>query len=634
MDGLYAPGDYLRRLQERAAEARGRPRGDRPSYVVVEKILGPDEQLPEDWPVHGTTGYEFAAIVNGLFVDRRHERAIDDIYARFLDGRRDGRRSTTSSIAARSWSCTRRCRATSTRSAHRLNRFSERNRHFRDFTLYSLISTLKEVIACFPVYRTYVTADRSGQRPRRRYIDRGGAAARSGGRRATPALVFDFIERLLLKQTPIDDAGRSARSARGSSASSSRSPSPVAAKGIEDTAFYVYNRLLSLNEVGGDPTQFGRRPADASISWMADRQRQWPAALSATSTHDTKRGEDVRARLNVLSEMPGAWKAAVVQLARAEPALQDARSAARRRPIANEEYLLYQTLRRRVAVRAARTRQASLRRSVEGVHDQGAARGEGPHELAEPGRGVRSGGRASSSTRCSTAGAAVPRRRSGRSRRASPSWASTTASPSCSIKITAPGVPDFYQGTELWDLTLVDPDNRRPVDYAQRRALLADAMTTGGATVEPTGIACSRDRTDGRIKLFDDRTRAAARGGAAAKSTSAATTCRSRQPARAAIRVFAFARRSDGPRSPWRVPRLVATLVPDAATPPIGAAVWGDTRVELPPTASAGHARSATCSPGVDRFRTARRRRRLADGVSDAIPAGGRSSRRGSGSRS
>src|SRR6185295_1267899 len=223
---------------------------------------------------------------------------------------------------------------------HQLNRFSERNRHFRDFTLYSLISTLKDVIACFAVYRTYITESEPVSEHDARHVR---DAMRCAKHRA-PVLsrvVFDFVERLLLKQTVVTSDDEGAERARFIG-KFQQITSPVAAKGIEDTVLYVYNRLLSLNEVGSDPTVFGLEP-DAVHAWMAARQQTWPGALSATSTHDTKRGEDVRARLNVLSELPGAWK----------PAVAKWRAMNRRfkrelhgvpAPDANEEYFLYQTM--------------------------------------------------------------------------------------------------------------------------------------------------------------------------------------------------------------------------------------------------------------------------------------------------
>ena len=193
---------------------------------------------------------------------------------------------------------------------HQLNRFSERNRHFRDFTLYSLISTLKEVIACFPVYRTYVTATDPISDDDRRYIV---AAIRSAKTSApgVAGVIFDFIERLLLKETSSTTSDECEARARFIG-KFQQITSPVAAKAIEDTTLYVHNRLVSLNEVGSDPTQFGL-DASAVHAWMRERRARWPAGLSTTATHDTKRGEDVRARLNVISELPGAWKTAIAK---------------------------------------------------------------------------------------------------------------------------------------------------------------------------------------------------------------------------------------------------------------------------------------------------------------------------------
>src|SRR4051812_9506321 len=186
---------------------------------------------------------------------------------------------------------------------HQLNRFSERNRHFRDFTLYSLISTLKEVIACFPVYRTYVTVGDPIAERDRRYVAAAVRCAKERAPRVT-GVVFDFVQKLLLKQTSVASADACEERARFIG-KFQQITSPVAAKGIEDTALYVYNRLLSLNDVGSDPTTFGIDPA-ALHDGMLQRRAGWRSALSTPATHDTKRGEDVRARINALSELPGA----------------------------------------------------------------------------------------------------------------------------------------------------------------------------------------------------------------------------------------------------------------------------------------------------------------------------------------
>jgi len=568
VDGLFAPGDYLRRLQERCMRGLPDNGSDDRFYIVVEKILGAGEQLANDWPVHGTTGYEFAAIVNNLFVDRRNERAIDDIYRRIV---RD--RTPFADLAYRS----KKQVLHETMSGdinslgHQLNRFSERNRHFRDFTLYSLISTLKEVIACFPVYRTYITAADPISAHDGRYIVE---AVQRAKRRApgVTRLMFDFVEQLLLKRTPLGTSEECEARARFIG-KFQQLTSPVAAKGIEDTAIYVYNRLLSLNEVGSDPTRFGLDPA-AVHEWMAGRRKRSPAALSTTSTHDTKRGEDVRARLNVLSEIPGAWKAAVMKW----------RTANRRfkidvggtlAPDANEEYLLYQTLvgvwpfetdletqlafqERIVAYMSKAMREAKVHTSWLSPNEE--------YEMAVE-RFVR---------------AILDRRRSNAFLQAFEPLQALVAQlgiynslAQLLIKITAPGVPDFYQGSELWELNLVDPDNRRQVDYARRRATLA-----GLSTCTPADLL--EQRADGRVKMFVTSRALAARkerrdlyahGDYMPLETSGARR----------DSLFAFARTIPGSAglAITCVPRLVASLTPDGA-PPIGCGVWTDTRLDLP----------------------------------------------------
>jgi (1->4)-alpha-D-glucan 1-alpha-D-glucosylmutase len=593
VDGLYAPGDYLRRLQARCAEATGGD-GSAPFFVIVEKILGGNEQLPGEWPVAGTTGYEFAAMVNNLFVDRRNERALDDIYLRFIHERRA--RTSFADLAYRSKKQVMHETMSGDINAlgHQLNLFSERNRHFRDFTLYSLIATLKDVIACFPVYRTYVQPDAPVTDHDRRYIT---AALRCARQRTpgVPSVIFDFIGRLLLKQTMARTPEECDARARFVG-KFQQITSPVAAKGIEDTALYVYNRLVSLNEVGADPQTFGVEPA-AVHDWMAARQARWPAALSATATHDTKRGEDVRARLNVLSELPGAWKGAVAKW-RAVNRRFKMDVEGRLAPDANEEYLLYQTLvgawpfetgpeqAARFAARIVEYMTKALREAK--VHTSWLSP-DLPYEDAVT-RFIE---------------AILDRRR--------PNLFLQTFQPfqariaelgiynslaQLLIKITAPGIPDFYQGTELWDLNLVDPDNRRPVDYGQRKQLLADlepfasasratathaTAAPGNADPTPEAIAALLGaRQDGRIKLFAMARALGARARMRRVFEQGDYIPLSISGARRDC-LFAFARRHSDGVALTCVPRLVATLIPDAAAPPIGSSVWGDTRVELPP---------------------------------------------------
>ena len=591
VDGLYDPGDYLDRLQARARDVRPDLFADGGHlYLIVEKILGLDESLPA-WPVDGTTGYEFMAMVNELFVNRANERAMNDAFERFTR-----LRAPFGEFAYRGKQLILRMSMASELNVltHGLNRFSERNRHYRDFTLNLLTYAMREIIASFPVYRTYVNGRDDVSAHDRRYIEH---AVREAKRRNPryPVVVFDFIRDLLLKQTDyIPDGARDEQPKFVGKFQ--QVTSPVTAKGIEDTALYVYNRLVSLNDVGCEPDTFGLAP-DALHRWMQDRAKRWPHGLSASSTHDTKRSEDVRARINVLSEMPAEWRAAAgrwARLNRRSRVMLDGESY----PSRNEEYLLYQTLigtwpvepmsddeqhdytERMVNYMLKTMREAKVFTSWLNPSEA--------HEEAMA-RFVR----------------AVVAPQNEAFRRDFPEFAHRVARygiynslAQLAIKIGAPGVPDFYQGTELWDFSLVDPDNRRPVDYAIRAALLE--TLPDAATDERFVAELLVHPHDDRLKLF-----------------ATATMLRSRrqqhdvfrdgdyQPLAAAgsraDHVFAFARTSGARHAIVAVPRLVAGLSRDAE-PPLGERTWCDTRVAAPAGAPRCYRQvfTGTCVPVVD----------------------------------
>ncbi|MES2571797.1 MAG: malto-oligosyltrehalose synthase, partial [Verrucomicrobiota bacterium] len=337
VDGLWDPRDYLTKLQERYGRLRGESPGTKPLYLLVEKILARGEGLRGDWPVHGTTGYEAAIQIASVLVDPAAEADFTKIYTGFINTR-----VSYMELTYRSKLLVMRLSMASEVNVlgHMLNRLSETNQWYRDFTLNALTTIIREVIACFPVYRTYLTPDGKIAEEDRHIIFR----ALSLARRRNPGIertIFDFLRDVLMPPEPnphpVDELGRLDFVMKFQQCTG-----PITAKGIEDTAFYIYNRLVALNEVGGEPHVFGET-VDAFHRQNIERFSMFPHSLVATSTHDTKRSEDVRARIAALSEMPQEWM----------EALQRWQSANREHPVeidgeiapdSNEEYLLYQTL--------------------------------------------------------------------------------------------------------------------------------------------------------------------------------------------------------------------------------------------------------------------------------------------------
>ncbi|HVB38978.1 MAG TPA: malto-oligosyltrehalose synthase [Vicinamibacterales bacterium] len=578
VDGLYDPGDYVRRLQGWARAELDGATGDRPLFIVVEKILSPGEELPIDWPVYGTTGYDFAATADGLFVDGRNERAFDDLYAQTVRGR-----PAFDQLVYQSKKLIMSMSMASDINAlgHQLNRFSEKNRHYRDFTQYSLTYAIREIIASFPVYRTYITGTERVRPRDRAYVHQAVTLAKRRNPAMTP-LVFDFIADLLLREADYIPADERVEQ-RDFIRKFQQLSSPVTAKGVEDTALYVYSRLVSLNEVGADPREFGRSPR-AVHTWMADRLQQWPHALSATSTHDSKRSEDVRARIDALSEIPGTWKTAVNRwrtINRRHKAEVDGAPA----PDRNDEYLLYQTLVGvwpfggpdgaeawdRLGQRIDRYMLKAIKEAK--VHTS----------WVNPNAGYEA-----AVSRFLTA--LLDRTRDNlflteflvfQARVAEHGIYNSLGQ--LLLKIAAPGIPDFYQGAELWHLCLVDPDNRDPVDYARRAQLLA------GLRAPAARDALARElldaRTDGRIKLYVTQRGLACR--AAHDELFREGEYLPLEPV--GLRhdsAFGFVRRRHDRHVIAVLPRLVATLVPDASRPPVGRDLWADTALRLPPGVS------------------------------------------------
>lgn len=446
----------------------------RPLYLVVEKILGDREQLPGEWTVDGTSGYEFLNLVNGLFVDSANAKTLEAIYSTFIH---QPTRFNDLVLSKKKQIMLISLVSEVNVLANQLNRIAEHNRYVRDFTLNSLTYALREVIASFPIYRTYIA---DGSVPERAvpYIE---AAIKSAKRRnpVTDPSIFDFIRDVLLLKYPGTADEEERRLQQDWVQKFQQVTGPVMAKGLEDTAFYIYNRLISLNEVGGEPQHFGVSVADFHRA-NQERQRNWPHTMLTTSTHDTKRSEDVRARIDVLSELPKEWKSALTRwskLNRRHKTKIDGRDA----PDRNEEYLLYQTLLGCWPVGSAtpwtEPGHATYVERIQAYMQKALKEAKVNTSWVNPNQGWDDAVQqfVARILEPSARNTFLPNFHAFAQRvielGALNSLAQTV------LKLTAPGVPDIYQGNESWDLSLVDPDNRRPVDYASRGALL-DTLST------------------------------------------------------------------------------------------------------------------------------------------------------------
>jgi (1->4)-alpha-D-glucan 1-alpha-D-glucosylmutase len=491
IDGLLDPKGYCMRLRETA---------QRPFYLVVEKILARHEHLREAWPIEGTTGYEFANLVGGLFVDPTGEEAFTRTYREFTGQTQafeDVVRQCKLHIMEHEMGSELNVLA---RDAGRIARSNWRS---CDFTNNILHAALKEIVARFPVYRTYIdgSAPTEGDR---RDIDWAIAQARRA-ENAPDASVFDFLHALLTTDLVAKPKSGFSRHAVVRLAMKVQQYSgPVMAKGLEDTAFYRYNRFVALNEVGGHPDHFG-----VSISAFhytnAERARRWPNAMLGTSTHDTKRGEDTRARLYVLSELPEEWERHIQTWSRIAR-VRHGGIEGDAPPDRNDEYLFYQLLlgawpaeftgidqldADAVATFAERIEGAMIKSVREAkVHSTWAA----PDEQYE--EGLRAFIRD-----CLDVSRHNPFLESFLPFQARIARLGATVSlAQLLLKLTVPGVPDIYRGTELWDLSLVDPDNRRPVDYERRQALLEELGAESDR--DPAAMAGLLERwQDGSVKL-------------------------------------------------------------------------------------------------------------------------------------
>ena len=587
-DGLYDPKQYFLRLQRAYLGGMGKTDGEEadaqlirnpPLYVIVEKILAPGEHLPDDWAVHGTTGYDALNIINGLFVDAGNEKAFTDLYREFT-----GNSGDYDELA-----CQKKLLILDVSLASelqmltaQLERLACQQRRSRDFTRAALREALRQVIACFPVYRSYTSDDPVRQEDRRVIND---AIDRAIGKNpTTPPAIFEFLRDALLQVYPRGASPQQKAEQRRFAGKFQQVTAPATAKGVEDTAFYVYNRLVSLNEVGGEPGHFGVAPHDAH-EYFRSRQTRWPHGLTPLSTHDTKRSEDVRARINILSEIPGEWRTRVLRW-RELNAPHRTRVGDSDAPSADDEYLLYQTLvgafplghpgpeehahfvsriqtYMQKAIREAKVRTSWTDPNTE--YEKAVESFVARILDSETGRSFLEDFRPFQS-RISHCGLLN-------------SLSQTV------LRLTAPGVPDTYQGTELWDFSLVDPDNRRAVDYQVRSrnlARLKAGFDRAGARRSELAHELANHLDDGRIKQFviwqTLQTRAKYPG-----LFSAGTYVPIEPLGHRSACVFAFARTLGDRSALVVVPRRITQLGSAPTGLPLGTGVWQQTRLALVP---------------------------------------------------
>ncbi|HEY6447771.1 MAG TPA: malto-oligosyltrehalose synthase [Acidobacteriaceae bacterium] len=605
-DGLFNPRQYLIRLQllyvasqcagvraqgETAASGIERQVLDTmrghdwatehgPLYVVVEKILEPRESLPVEWPVRGTSGYDFVYYGNQVFVCSDNERRFKELYERLT-----GVTIEPETIIYQSKLNVMRTALSSEVYVltNLLSQMAAAKRRARDFTDDLLETAVRETIACFPVYRTYID-DRGEYTERDRAFIRQAIERAKQRNREMDASVFDFLENTLLLKGKAGDAidERELYFALKFQQLSG----PVMAKGVEDTAFYVYNRFLSSNDVGSSMGAFGIS-THAFHESNRERLRDAPGALLATSTHDTKRSEDVRNRLNVISEMTYVWPAYARRWVRMNAKHKRTLADGRVAPDANEEYFIYQTLAGAWPWRMQTDEERQgfvermeqyLTKALSEAKVNLSWTSPNPAYLEAVHGFVRS--------------ILMPDRRGQEPRFVATLrellpglevFGAVNSLAQAVLKIASPGVPDFYQGTEMWDLSLVDPDNRRPVDYEARRRALAglreQAVSEGEMAVCRSVLGSLED---GRVKLWTIH-RALELRNRMAEVFQRGEYVPVEVTEGHAEHVIAFTR---GGKTVAVAPRFAWSLMGGKAEMPLGLA-WGDGELKIPEMAGA-----------------------------------------------
>ncbi|MFO7760170.1 MAG: malto-oligosyltrehalose synthase [Desulfobia sp.] len=644
-DGLFDPVQYFKRLQERVAALAGmateqkgssepfgplayhnlpegfrlrdsgftlhpapytfKPSGDtirRPLYIVAEKILVGDEVLPGNWPVHGTTGYDFAALCTGLFVDPAGAQRFTGIYEGFL-----GRSMDFREILARSKKQIMRGAMAAELKVltTELARIAESDPHTRDFTLDNLEEALTEIVAFFPVYRTYISRHQVFSADQA-IMDKAVTMARKRSRSAD-LTIYDFIRDVLLTTIAQGKSESYRQRVFRFAMRFQQYTGPVMAKGMEDTSFYRYNRLVSLNDVGGEPDCFGITVEEFHQKNIS-RQKNWPHSMLNTSTHDSKRSEDVRARISLISEFPEEWKAKLDYWSRLNKVhkrqvtgqlnsplyqnLPSGKSKGKSIPDSNTEYLLYQTLIGAWPLEDLEGETLdNFRQRIQGYMTKAVKEAKVHTSWLNPDPDYEEALQDFIEVLLDPARSSVFQEDFLSFQQKISRLAFFNSLGQTMLKLTSPGVPDIYQGNEFWDYSLVDPDNRRPVDYEHRRRLLENLQGRFSSGEDSRSLVFDllHNMEDGRIKLYliwkvlNFRREFPELFEQGKYLPLKVTGSR-------ADHICSFARCLNGKMMVVSVPRLVGTLLEKGSELPLQEEVWTDTVIWIPENPECGQA--------------------------------------------
>lgn len=572
IDGLYDPTRYLNSLRQRAQN----------SYIVVEKILELEEEIPRIWPVEGTTGYDFINFANGLFVDQSNEEKFSAIYENF-----SRQRTSYEDLVAdkKRLIIEARMAGEVERLAFLIEAVSSKDRFGIDITMHGLKGALEEILTWFPVYRTYI--DNENYSPRdRQYIEY--VIERVKEKRPRLQNEFDYIGNLLLQTYSESFTDEQKQQSLDFIMKFQQLTGPLMAKGFEDTALYNYYRLISLNEVGGNPSRFGIS-CDEFHNYNRRKQELFPHAMNTSTTHDTKRGEDTRARINVISELPELWEEKV-KLWSEKNARHKISLGRMTVPSANDEYMLYQALLGTYPSETKDRQQEKYSQYIGRIKDyiiKASREAKAYSSWVNPNTQYESGFQAFAEKILAASPGNEFLSDFVRFSEITSFFGIFNSISQALIKATAPGLPDYYQGSELWELSLVDPDNRRPVDYEIRKEFMKEMSKLSGQEDTASYInQIVNEPNDGRIKMyliyralkFRNENRELFESGEYLPLSVSGEYSSS---------IFAYARKLGEQYAVVVVPRLLTKLYKDASDIsslrlPLGEEMWKDTSVIMP----------------------------------------------------